>query len=437
MSRSSLTENLYAKLMNEEDARACKAIDDDACQAVPGNFLRQLCSQFLTKLGDAIANPKIVLPWVLEALGAPLYLLGLLVPIRESGSLIPQLVIASHVRRQNVRKWSWVLGSVIQGVTIMLMGLAAWQLSGLTAGWVLVGLLVVFSLARGLCSVAAKDVTGKTIPKQRRGKLNGWSASLAGLVTLAGGVILVTGQGWLQTPPEYAILLVAAGLIWLLAALLYAGVKEYPGATEGGVNALSEALKRLGILRTDAAFRRFVIARALFLCSALTAPYYVVLAQQQSDGSSGLLGLFLLSSGAASLISGPVWGHFADLSSRQVMACSGLLAALLGVGLWLLDWLNPAWLELVWLLPLAYFVLSIAHQGVRIGRKTYVTDLAEGNRRTDYVALSNTLIGVVLLLAGSLGALTSVVELIDIVLLMSFMGLAGVWLARGLPEVSD
>lgn len=35
-------------------------------------------------------------PWVLSALGAPLGLVGLLVPIRESGSLIPQAMLAQH-----------------------------------------------------------------------------------------------------------------------------------------------------------------------------------------------------------------------------------------------------------------------------------------------------------------------------------------------------
>ena len=46
----------------------------------------------------------------------------------------------------------------------------------------------------------------------------------------------------------------------------------------------------------------------------------------------------------------------------------------------------------IWFLPLAYFVLSIAHSGVRVGRKTYVVNLATGNKRTDYVAISNTTI---------------------------------------------
>lgn len=32
------TESIYEKLMDEEDARVCKAIDENACKVVPGNF---------------------------------------------------------------------------------------------------------------------------------------------------------------------------------------------------------------------------------------------------------------------------------------------------------------------------------------------------------------------------------------------------------------
>ena len=75
--------------------------------------------------------------------------------------------------------------------------------------------------------------------------------------------------------------------------------------------------------------------------------------------------------------------------------------------------------------PAAYFVLSIAHDGVRVGRKTYVVDLARGNRRTDYVSVSNTVIGVVLLVAGLSGTLASLFDIASVVLILSLLGLAG------------
>src|SRR5690554_449876 len=93
------SERFYSLVANEEDARVCTDISDDACREVPGNFLLMLCSQVLTSIGDLLINPKTVLAWLIPALGAPAALVSLLVPIRESGSMIPQLAIGAWVRQ--------------------------------------------------------------------------------------------------------------------------------------------------------------------------------------------------------------------------------------------------------------------------------------------------------------------------------------------------
>lgn len=430
-------EDLYQNLVNEEDARVCKDIDEQACKVVPGNFLLQVLTQFLTKLGDAIANPKTVLAWLLAALAAPGVFTAFLVPVRESGSLIPQLVIASFVRRQAVRKWTFVLGSILQALAVLAMAAIAVTLNGSAAGFALLSALVVFSLSRGLCSVASKDVLGKTVPKTRRGRVSGWSAFLAGLITIGIGVVLLIDGQQSDDKTIYLVLLTVAGGLWLMAAASYGLIREFPGATAGGGNALSEAVKRLGLLRSDPEFRRFVLARSLLLCSALSAPFFIMLAHQRTEGALMVLGLFVIADGVASLVSAPFWGRFADISSRRVMILAGSASA--GVGLALVVLVNgiPALADRSWLYPLFFFLLMVAHSGVRLGRKTYIVDLAGGNKRTDYVAVSNSVIGAVLLLAGSVGALTTVLPISGIILILAAMGLAGAWLSSRLPETQE
>jgi hypothetical protein len=110
-----------------------------------------------------------------------------------------------------------------------------------------------------------------------------------------------------------------------------------------------------------------------------------------------------------------------------------------GIGLltFAVERLLPELGRTAWFLPVAYFILSIAHSGVRVGRKTYVVDLATGNKRTDYVAISNTVIGVLLLLVGSVGALAPVIGNAGVIALLAFMGLAGALLGMSLPETQD
>lgn len=173
-------DSIYEYLANEEDARVCRDLSAEACRVVPHNFFLIIAANTLSKLADSLANPKTVLAWMLEYMQAPLFLIGLLVPIRESGSMIPQLVIASWIRRMEFRKWAWIAGSLIQAASVTGMGITALYLQGHSAGWLVIGLLVLFSLGRGLCSVAFKDVLGKTIAKTRRGLLGGYSASISG-----------------------------------------------------------------------------------------------------------------------------------------------------------------------------------------------------------------------------------------------------------------
>ena len=433
MSRREPLDRLYALVANEEDARTCRDISEEACREVPGNFFKIILANVLTKIGDLLINPKTVLAWLIGAVGAPGALAGLLVPIRESGSLIPQLAIGAWMRRHPVRKGFWVFGSVLQGACVLAMAAAVWWLQGLAAGLAIVGLLVVFSLGRGFCSVAMKDVQGKCIPKARRGRLTGLASTLSGAATLAVGVSLFGGDsepGMLF----YTVLLLAAGLAWWLAATVFAKVDEFQGETAGGGHALRQAFESLGLLVSDAPFRDFVIARALLMASALGSPFLVVLAQNRADGAA-LLGGFLVASSLASTVSASVWGYMADASSRQVMIRGGALAALVCLGVAAVALADPAWNGLTWFYPVAFFVLSIAHSGVRIGRKTYLVDMAGGTKRTDYTAVSNTVIGVLLLVLGGVSAAVSLLGAQWALLLLGAMGGLGTFWSWKLKEV--
>ena len=150
-------DQVYSLIANEEDARVCTDIPDEACREVPRNFFLILGSNVLTKLGDLLISPKTVLAWLLSAIGAPA-LVAWLVPIRESGSMIPQMVIGAWVRRKPVRKWFWTLGSFGQAASVLGMAASVWFLEGYAAGAGVVGALVLFSLARGFCSVGHREV---------------------------------------------------------------------------------------------------------------------------------------------------------------------------------------------------------------------------------------------------------------------------------------
>lgn len=393
----------YSLVAEDEDARVCRDIPAAACSEQPVAFTLQLAAQTLSKLGDALSSSRLVLAWILSGLGAPAIYLSLLVPLRESLSLLPQLFIARALREQPLRKGFWVAGGLAQAASLATMVPAVLLLEGHALGLAVCALLALFSLARGVCSVAAKDVLGKTVSRSRRGRLTGLAGSSAGLVTLAmAGLLLLFGGPGDGDSLLFAILLGTAALAWLGAALVYSRVPEVPGATGGGGNAIEEALRNLRLLRDDPPFRDFVIARILLVATAFAIPYVVILLRDAGDAAPAF-GALLLAEGLAGLLSAPFWGYWSDAASHRVMAAAALVsAATLALTLWLA---HSGGLEDTGWGALLIFACAIAHQGARVGRKTYLVDLASGDTRAAYTAVSNTVLGVFLFSGALLGVL--------------------------------
>lgn len=84
----------------------------------------------------------------------------------------------------------------------------------------------------------------------------------------------------------------------------------------------------------------------------------------------------------------------------------------------------------------AFFLLTLLHAGVRVGRKTYVVDVAEGDLRTTYVAVGNTTMGLVLLVVGGISSVLATIGVSWALVFLAILGLAGAGSALTMPEVS-
>ena len=431
-------ERVYALLVDDDEDHGRGDLQADIAEAVPGNAGRQVLAMTLQKAGDLIVDAKTVLSWLLAALGAPAGLAGLLVPIRESGSMLPQAALVPLVRRQAVRKWVWVAGALLQATAVVAMAVIAATLDGTVAGIALLVALALFSLARSLSSIASKDVLGRTLPKGVRGQITGYATIGAGVASITVGLGLRIFGGEEASPSTFAWLLAGAAIAWLLAAAVFSRIEEAPGEHDraGDAEGGGATARALGLLRDDQPFRRFVIARTLLLVSALSPPFIVTLATREAGAGLQGLGGFVISSGIAALIGGRVWGRLADRSSRKVMMLAAGLSSAVVLGFLAVLLIDGA-REVVLLYPMTYLLLALVHHGSRIGRKTYVVDLAEGNKRTDYVAVSNTAIGVLLLVTGALTSAIAILGPEAALAALAALGLAGVAVSGSLPEVSE
>lgn len=427
---------LFRLLTGEESDGPCRDIAETACRVEPGNFSRHVAALSASKIADGLIDPKLVLSWLLSVLGAPAAMIGLLVPVREAGALLPQLFTAGALRRMAKRKWAWAAAAIGQGLAALTIAAAAFTLEGLAAGALILAALAMLALCRSAASVTHKDVLGKTVAKSRRGTATG----AAGTVGAAG--VLGFG-GLLVALPEQRMEVVLCGLClagaaWIYAGLIFARIKETSGDTDGGESTLLLTLSQLKLLK-DTQLQRFILTRGLLISTALAPPYMVALAAKAGGtdfgNAFGGLGLLVIASALAGLVSAFVWGRLADISSRKVLALTALSASL---SLALTLALHAGGLiDTVWALPLVIFGLMVAYQGVRLGRSTHLVDMASEETRAAYTALSNTLIGAILLAGGLFGLIAQMFGEALVIGIFAAMSLLAAPVALSLEEVQQ
>lgn len=399
-------EQFYDYLTEDSEQRACDTIPDDDCTQVPRNFSLNIFNGTLSKLAEQIISPNLTLAWIMNFLGAPAFLIGMLVPIKNAGSLLPQLAVSGRIRSLQIRKNVWAGAALFQALCMAASGTLLYSLEADYLPWILAGLLLLYSMASGVASVAYKDVSAKTVPRGERGQMLSYRSTFGGLLALVAGGLLVFILKEQADRSVYACMFWFAGLLWLAAALIFYQIKEEKGATKGGRTPFEEIRAGASLIKTDKGFRNFLITRSLMMAIPLLQPFYVLLIKEYDPGLSKLryVGLLIVLSGLAQVISSPFWGKLADNESRKLMRIAsalGILGALYAISLLVFDGFG---FDFYAVLPL-FFLNGIAYSGTRLSRKTYLVDYAPKDDRPTYVSVANTFIGIYTLIASSFGLL--------------------------------
>jgi len=429
-----LKKYLPSVLSSDDDLdRACQSIPRESCKESSKNFTINVCNGAASKLAEQIAGPNLILPWLFQLLGTPVWMFGFLMPIKQSFSLLPQMVVAGQIRQLARRKWVWVGSAIIQALCLLLMIPAALWFSPVSAGFSLLGLLVVFSIASGTASVAFQDVLGKTIDKGHRGRLLARRALVGGLLTTAAGLLLNRYREAQQDLTPVLILLLVAAVLWVLSAFFFALIREFPGAVSGGRNAISESQAGLRLFRKYSGFRQFLTARILLLSVELATPFFVLHAGELLQLKIQSVGSLIVAIGISQILSSPFWGKMADQTSKKVMALSSLIAfgsALLAL---FLSFIPIHSFQYVGYL-LVFVLIGLAESGVRLGRKTYLVDAVPADERATFTAFSNSFVGIIAIVSGITGLIAQWLGASVMISVIAIFMLLGFLACRQMPE---
>lgn len=389
-----------------------------------------------TKLAEKLSSPELVLPWFLGALGAPIALVGLLMPIRHAASLLPQLLLVGALGLFKRRKYAWGVATLAQGVAIGVMAGAAWFSDPAMAGWWLVLFFAIFSLARGLASLSHKDALARSAPEGTRGSIMGVRGAVAGGMGLVAGAALQLRVGQAAEPASFPPLLWLAAGLMILAALAFMTLPESAPEEESNASESIRAQIAAGWrLLGGQDFRRFVMVRGLFLAVPLAYPFFALEGQAQFGAKIGGLGIMIITISLAEIVSNPMWGRLANQASHQVMARGGGVF-LLSLGVLVTGRLVEGWASSV-LFVIAFFLLGLSYAGVRLGRKTYLVEAVGDADRALHVATANSCIGVLTLSGFGLAVIANWADLNGVLLTLGAVVGAATWMANRLAAPDD
>ncbi len=395
------------------------------------------------RFAETLIDPPLILTWFVSQLTSSNLLIGLVAPMGNAGWFLPQIFVSTRIQRMERKMPSYTLAAVIRTIAWVLLAAAVWLVDD--PRLLLVGFFALYAIARlsaGLAGLTFFDVVAKTIPARRRGSFFAWRQLLGGLLGLGGGWIvkMLLNHPALPFPRGHAVLFLLYCAVMVPALAAFALIREPPGPVVAEPVTLGEQLRRAGRLwRTDRVYRRYIAARLSLAMANIALPFYGIYAKNVLGAPEGMVGIYVVARVGALLLSNLLWGRLSDrrgnrLVMRLVSLGSGLaaLSALALVGMMGLLRPQGAWLPYL-ALPLFFLDGAMLPAQILSG-SNFLLELVPGAERPLYLGLSNTLMGVVVLISGLGGLVVDFFGFAGLFAVSLGLCLAGYVFASGLPE---
>lgn len=360
-----------------------------------------------------LIDPPLVLTWFVSQLTASNLLVGLVAPLGQAWWYLPQVFVSARIQRMERKMPSYSLAAAIRVAAWVLLAAALWFVDAPV--FLLLSFFGFYSIAwaaGGLAGLSFFDVVAKTISARRRGSFFAWRQFLGGLLGLGAGWVVnaILNQEMLSFPKGHAVLFLLYGITIIPAMGAFVAIREPPGETVEGSVSVKKQLKRARrLLRQDDVYWRYIVARLALGLAEVALPFYGVYAKRVLGAPEAMVGIYVATRVAAQVISNLLWGWLSDRhGNRIVMQLMGVgsgvtsvaaIALVIAVDAGLLwgDWLPY--------LALPLFFLNGAVLPAKIlSGSNFLLELVSEGQRSLYLGLSNTLMGIVVLIS-ALGGL--------------------------------
>ena len=392
---------------------------------------------------EALIDPPVVLTWFVSQLTSSNLLIGLVAPLGNAGWFLPQIFVSTRIQRMRRTMPAYVASAVIRTVAWLLVAAAVWMVDDPTL--LLISFFALYSIARvssGLGGLSFFDVIAKTVPARRRGSFFAWRQLVGGVLGLGGGWIVKTilNSPALPFPDGHAFLFLIYCVGMALGMLAFALVREPPGVVSAGPVTMDDQLRRSRrLVQADPVYRRYMAARVALGLTSVALPFYGVYAKNVLGASGGMAGIYVAARIGGTLIFNLPWGRLSDRRGNQLvmrlLSLGSGATALLALGLvGLIGLVQPqgSWLPYV-ALPIFFLDGAVRPAHIMVG-SNFLLELAPEGERSLYLGLSNTLLGVVVLISGLGGLVVDAFGFAGVFALSIGLSVVAYVFASGLPE---
>ena len=366
-------------------------------------------------LAETLTDPALVLVAFVAALGGSPLLVGLAAPLRNAGWYLPQLLISGRTQSAPRKLPIYARVAVLRLGCWGAIAAAPILLGRLPAGGVLAIFFIAFLVAESAAGVAGLpflEVVSKVIPADRRGEFFGWRLTLAGAAGVVAGWlvhVLLREGGPIGIPLNYGAIFFLAFIAYVVAMVSFFRVGEpadpHPVV---GITLREQLHSARGLWAADSNLRRFLFLRLALILTGAAVPFYTLFAQRELGLPVEEIGVYITVYTGASLLANLVLGRLSRrLGDRRIMRLSvwaSLLMTLIVIALaWRTSETAMPWLSAGMIV--VYGFLGLREAGIGIAGMSMLLSLAGERRRSLYLGLANSIMGLGLLASAASGVI--------------------------------
>ncbi len=374
-------------------------------------------------LALGLASTVTVIPLFLNTLTTSTILIGLVASVHSIGWSLPQLLTSSYVSRLKRYKPMVIFMTIHERWPFL--GLAILALLVPTLGIPIsvalaIILIAIQGLAGGFAATAWQSMIGKIMPPERLGTFFGVQSGAANLMGAFGALLSGLVLDHFSTHEHLHLLSLTQSLtpgmtfdhvassqsfalcFFLAAVAMAISFNFLARAREPAHEVVHEEVKHLGwrrmlgILREDANFRWYLVARILAQIAWMAVAFYTIYAVrrfQMDDVTAGVLTFVLMLS---QTVANPILGWIGDRWSHRVVYAGGALLMALSAGLALVA-PSLGWFYII------FSLAGIANATIWAIAMTFTLEFGKASEKPLYIGLANTLVAPAALVAPILG----------------------------------